>query len=351
MKLLECKDHPIKVFGLMNFYKNGSMMRLPEEMMEKMPQLRQFGSRSTGGRICFRTNTKELYIKLVSKTFILDSFITQPSSSGIDVYIGDRTKGTFIGSVFPTGMRGTDPNVSEKTFTLDGKMTDITLYMPKNEILENVYIGIGDDALIEAPTPYENEKPVIFYGSSITEGGCAGRVGNAYNAALSRQLNMDYINFGFSGCAKGEPEMAEFIASLPMSVFVMDYDYNASNAKHLAQTHEPFFRIIREKNPTLPILMLSNPNYRIKREDSEARLAVIRNTYENAIKNGDKNVYFVSGENFYAESDPFACTVDNVHPNDCGFFHMAKEIRKTLEPIFKEAVKKERATSPQNSQA
>ena len=334
MKLFECKDAPIRVFGLMNFYKNGSMMRLPEEMMEKMPQLRQFGSRSTGGRLGFRTNTKNLYVKLVSKTFIRDVFATQVASSGLDIYTGDRTEGNFVGSVFATGFRGTDPNVSEKTFTLNGEMTDITIYMPKNEILDNIYIGIDDDAEIAAPTPYRNEKPVIFYGSSITEGGCAGRVGNAYNAALSRQLNMDYINFGFSGSAKGEPEMAEFIASIPMSIFVMDYDYNAPDAEYLAQTHEPFFKIIREKNPDLPIIMLSNPNYRIKKEDSEKRLAVIRKTYENAIANGDCHVYFVSGENFYAESDPYACTVDNIHPNDCGFYHMTKEVRKTLEPVF-----------------
>lgn len=334
MKIFECKDSPIKVFGLMNFYKNGSLMRLPEEMMEKMPQLRQFGSRSTGGRVAFRTNTKNLYIKLVSKTFIRDSFITQISSSGLDIYTGDRTEGHYIGSVFPTGARGTDPNMSENNFTLDGEMTDITIYMPKNEILDNIYIGIDEDASIEAPSPYRNEKPVIFYGSSITEGGCAGRVGNAYNAALSRQLNMDYINFGFSGWAKGEPEMAKFIADIPMCVFVMDYDYNADTVEYLQSTHEPFFKIIRERNPDLPIIMLSNPNYRIKRENSEKRLAVIRATYENAIQNGDRNVYLISGENFYAESDPYACTVDNVHPNDCGFYHMAKEIRKTLEPVF-----------------
>ena len=334
MKLFECHDSPIKVFGLMNFYQNGSLMRLPEEMMEKMPQLRQFGSRSTGGRLGFRTNTKNLYVKLISKTCIRDVATTQIASSGLDLYIGDRTKGIYLGSVYPTGFRGTNPNESEKTFELNGEMTDITVYMPKNEILDSIYIGTDDDARIEAPTPYDNEKPVIFYGSSITEGGCAGRVGNTYNGMLSRWLNMDFINFGFSGSAKGEPEMAEFIAGLPMCIFVMDYDYNAPDVEHLEKTHEPFFRIIREKNPDLPIIMMSNPNYRIKREESEARLAVIRKTYENAKANGDQNVYLISGEHFYAESDPYACTVDKIHPNDCGFYHMAREIRKTLEPVF-----------------
>jgi lysophospholipase L1-like esterase len=341
MKIFTCTDAPIRMFGLMNFYKNGSLMRLPEEVMEEFPQLRQFGSRSTGGRMCFRTNTKNLWVKLVSKTFIRDVFITQVSSSGLDLYAGDRTKGVYIGSVFPTGMRGTNPNESEKNFSLDGEMKDITIYMPKNEILENIYVGIDDDAAIEAPTPYLNEKPVIFYGSSITEGGCAGRVGNAYNAALSRRLNMDYINFGFSGSDKGEPGMAEFIASLPMSIFVMDYDYNAPNAEHLRKTHEPFFRTIREKNPTLPIIMLSNPNYKLNPKENEKRLAVIRETYENAKARGDENVYLISGESFYVDDDPYACTVDLIHPNDHGFALMANEIIKTLGPIFRSVVEKE----------
>lgn len=342
MKLFTCHDAPIHMFGLIKFYENGSLMRLPEEVMEKLPQLRQFGSRSTGGRMCFRTNTKNLYVKLVSKTFIRDSFIAQVGSSGLDLYIGERTKGIFLGSVFPTGLRGTNPNESEKTFTLDGEMTDITIYMPKNEILDNITIGIDDDAIIEAPTPYINKKPVVFYGSSITEGGCASRVGNAYNAALSRQLNMDYINFGFSGSAKGEPEMAEFIASVPMSIFVMDYDYNAPDAEHLQNTHEPFFRIIREKRPDLPIVMLSNPNYRLNPEENEKRLAVIRKTYENAKARGDKNVYLISGENFYGDEDVYACTVDKIHPNDHGFALMTNEIRKTLEPILLSVIENEK---------
>lgn len=338
MKIYECKDSPIKVFGLMNFYKNGSLRRLPEEIMEKLPQLCQLGNRSTGGRICFRTNTKKLYIKLVLKTFIRDHAIPQIGSSGLNIFAGDRKKGLFIGNVFPTGNKGTDPLVTGTTLELDGTMQDITMFMPKNEEVENVFIGIDDDSDIEEPTPYENKKPVIFYGSSITEGGCAGRTGNAYTAFLSRWLNMDYINFGFSGSAKGEPEMAEFISNLPMSVFVYDYDYNAPDVQHLANTHEPFFKTIREKNPDLPIIMLSRPNYACNVEDSEKRISVIKNTYENAVNNGDKNVYFISGKTFFEEADVFACTIDRIHPNDLGCYLMAKEIYKTLAPVFRKTV-------------
>ena len=343
MKIFECKESPIKVFGLMHFYDRGTFCRLPEEIMEKLPQLRQFGSLSVGGRIAFRTNSKNLYVKLASKTFRRDYAATQIASSGLNIFSGDRREGNFIGSVFPLGYAKTDNFHSEATFALSGEMTDITMFMPKNEEIENVFIGIDDDAVLEAPTPYENEKPVIFYGSSITEGGSAGRTGNAYNAMLSRALNMDYINFGFSGNAKGEPEMAEFIADLPMSIFVYDYDYNAPDVEHLEKTHEPFFKIIREKNPDLPIIMLSRPNYACDPEESEKRIAVIRRTYENALAKGDKNVYFINGKTFFNIDDVFACTVDRIHPNDLGCYLMAKEIRKTLEPIFLKAVEKERA--------
>lgn len=342
MKLFECKDAPIKVFGLMHFYDRGSLRRLPEEVMEKLPQLRQFGNRATGGRICFRTNSKKLYVKLSSKTFIRDYAATQIASSGLNIFVGDRREGRFLGNVFPLGYARTDNFNSEGTFELDGKMTDITMFMPKNEEVENVFIGIDDDAEIEAPTPYENEAPVVFYGSSITEGGCASRTGNAYNAMLSRWLNMDYINFGFSGSAKGEPELAQFFATLPMSVFVYDYDFNAPDTEHLEKTHEPFFKIIRGKNPELPVIMLSRPNYANNPEESEERIAVIRKTYENAIAAGDKNVYFISGNTFFDIDDVFACTVDKTHPNDLGFYLMAKAIRPTLEAVLKKAVEKER---------
>ena len=139
MKLFSCSDYPIEVHGLVNFQKSGSFERLSEEIMQKLPNLRQFGSRSTGGRITFKTDTKKLYLKLVSKTFIRDVGTTQIGSSGIDVYIGDRKKGIFIGSVYPTGAKNTDPLNSESTFSLPGEITDVTVFMPKNEIIENEF--------------------------------------------------------------------------------------------------------------------------------------------------------------------------------------------------------------------
>ena len=131
-------------------------------------------------------------------------------------------------------------------------MEEVTLWLLRNEEIENVEIMVSDTATVEAPTPYKYGK-ALYYGSSITEGGCCCSVTN-----VSHWLDLDYYNFGFSGNAKGELEIADYINTLDMRLFVMDYDHNAPTAEYLRDTHEAFFKRIREKHPTLPILILSD---------------------------------------------------------------------------------------------
>ena len=147
-------------------------------------------------------------------------------------------------------------------------------------------------------------------------------------------LDMNFINLGFGGLAKGEAAMAEYIASLDMAAFVYDYDFNAPTVEHLTATHEPFFKIIREKNPTLPIIMFSRPcSFRTGEADTAARFAVVKQTYDNAKAAGDENVYILNGLDFFPEYGP-ECTVDGTHPNDFGYRFMAEKISATLKKIL-----------------
>ena len=125
--------------------------------------------------------------------------------------------------------------------------------------------------------------------------------------------------------------MAEYIATIPMSVFVMDYDHNAPDAEHLNQTHEPFYRIVRKAQPDLPIVMVTCPDTDRIPERADAHRAIIRRTYEKAVAEGDKNVYFVDGSTFFGKEERHLCTVDDCHPNDIGFLRMAD----VLEPILR----------------
>jgi lysophospholipase L1-like esterase len=142
------------------------------------------------------------------------------------------------------------------------------------------------------------------------------------------------VNLGFSGNAKGEPEMAELISQLEMSALVMDYDHNAPDAEHLKKTHENFFKIIRNKQPDLPIIIVTKPDFDRDIETNKMRREIIYNTYKNAVDNGDQNVHFVDGETLFGNENRDACTVDGCHPNDLGFMRMAERIY----PVIKKAL-------------
>ncbi|MBR7165893.1 MAG: hypothetical protein IKD18_06405, partial [Clostridia bacterium] len=199
-------------------------------------------------------------------------------------------------------------------------------------IVGELYIGLRKGASILPPAPYKIEKPVVYYGYSITQGGCASRPGTSYQSILSRRFDCDYINLGFSGNAKGEEAMGEYISNLEMSAFVFDYDYNAPSAEHLQNTHERMFLQIREKHKDLPVIILPRPKFYLNETD-EKRRAIIRNTYLNARARGDENVYFIENRKLM-ELAGNEGTVDGAHPNDLGFASMAKAIGDVLETVF-----------------
>ena len=212
-------------------------------------------------------------------------------------------------------------------------MRSYTIHFPLYNDVDSLEIGLKRGSHVSHGAPYRPVPPVVFYGSSITQGGCASKPGNAYSNLISAALNVDHINLGFSGSALGEEPMAKYIASLPMSVFVLDYDYNAPSADYLNNTHEPFFRTIREQRPDLPILMISRCSF-FEGEDARLRREVIYRTYRNAVEKGDKNVYFLDGARFFDNGNDLVYTVEGCHPNDAGFLRMAEVIGIELEKIL-----------------
>ena len=333
MKEYTYKDSPIKVFGIPHFEKHKTLTRLPDEVIKKVPSLEFLGRRPMGARLGFRTNSERFTVKIEFETLSVDIGMSIYACQSAYVFVGERPTSRYLGLV---NAYNYETKVCERTFTKSDKTEDVTIFLPRNEILKNVWIYIEDDATIEPPTPYKYSKPMLFYGSSITEGGIACNVCNGYNAMISRHLDADYYNLGFSGNAKGELEIADFINTIDISLFVYDYDHNAPTVEHLKATHEPFFKRIREKQPSLPIVMITRPHAN-HGEDELARKAVVRATYENAIKNGDKNVYFIDGESFFKnDPDKELCFIDTIHPNDLGFYKMTK----VIEPVIKKILEK-----------
>lgn len=328
MKSYSIFEKPIKVFGIPNFERDKKLARLPDELIEKIPNLDFLGRRCPGGRIGFKTNSKTIGVRAKYKTLSPDIGMSIYSSQSFHVFVGEKQSSRFLGLMPPYNYESLE---FERTLKKNGVMEDVLILLPRNEIIENVEILLDDDAEILPPTEYKYSKPILYYGSSITEGGISCNPSNAYNAIISRHLDVDYVNLGFSGNAKGEIPMAEFINTLDFSIFVYDYDHNAPTAQHLRETHEKFFKKIRENHPTVPIIMMSRP-YANYGTDEKERKEIIKTTYENAISDGDKNVYFIDGELFFESfKDKELCFIDTVHPNDLGFHKMAE----VIEPLIK----------------
>ena len=126
--------------------------------------------------------------------------------------------------------------------------------------------------------------------------------------------------------------MIDYLASLDMSIFVCDYDYNAPHAAHLQATHEKLVQAVRATHPQTPIVMMTRPRWFLS-EDEEKCRQVIHTTYRNAKATGDHNVYLIDRSDLLALCGGEG-TVEGVHPNDFGFRSIAKAVGDVLEQLL-----------------
>ena len=193
---------------------------------------------------------------------------------------------------------------------------------------------------MERAQSFAAAKPVVFYGTSITQGGCASRSGMSYQAILGRHLNLDFVNLGFSGNGKGEPEVAKVVAGIDASAFVLDFAQNNGTVESLSAVYQPFVEAVRERHADTPIVLIT-PIYAAGEAWSAKSAAVkdgmrelIRKVAAQRIAAGDKNIQIIEGTDLIGPSrvDGF---VDGVHPNDLGFQWMADGIGERLRQVLR----------------
>ena len=321
-------NYPFKVYGI---YRDGEKYRrLPKEVAASVSDgVYKLHADTAGGRVRFKTDSQRIYI--ISKMDRVGKMSHFPltGSAGFDLYVKNESY-NYIKTFVPpfTIEDGFESVIDLKT----KELRDITINFPLYSTVNELLIGIDEGSLLTNGNEYANNKKLVYYGSSITQGGCASRPGNTYQGFISRRYDCDYINLGFSGNAKAEQNMVDYICSLDMDVFIYDYDHNAPNYEHLKATHDKMYRQIRAAHPEIPIIMMAAPCH----SPSDAfveRSNLIKSNYENAVKNGDDNLYFIDGPTLMKNTRNEG-TVDNCHPNDLGFFSMAEALTEVLDKIM-----------------
>ena len=332
------KKHPFRLSGFAWFDMDGIYRRLP--LKPKWPvsqQVDSLANNTSGGQISLKTNSSRLLIK-ASLTAASNMYhMPATGQCGFDCYLGSPLNQIYCST---TKYDHTQTSYEYVLFDLkEVKMREITLNFPLYQGVKEILLGLIKDAEVYPPEPYVINKPVVFYGTSITQGGCASRPGMSFTNIISRRLNIECINLGFSGNGRGEPEMARIFTKIKNpACIVLDYEANASDGT-LERTLKEFIDILRDKHPFVPVLVLSKIRYATENYNQNAlnkRLQLKQFQYDliNDLRaKGDENIYFYAGDLFLGD-DFDECTVDGVHPTDLGFMRIAQKLAPLLESIL-----------------
>lgn len=329
--------HDAKAFGIEGRGWNDNQMdspfdRLPAKAKKMIREpVWNLARNSAGISFRFTTGADSFFVRWMLLSPILAmGHMPATGVSGIDVYYKKGNDWFFTGNGRPFN----PVQNTSKFFKPDTNKKEIEylVYLPLYNGVTDVQVGICSPALIKSTSKNsnENKKPIIFYGTSITQGGCASRPGNAFTSIISRRINYPVINLGFSGNGRLDMEICELISELDPSVYVIDCMRNLTYEQVMNLT-EPFLRLLRKNKPTSPILLVDQTDFRM--DFPNKRSAFLLTAYQKFISEGDKNIYFLEGNNLLGSDGEG--TVDGAHPNDLGFMRMADVIQKKLEEILK----------------
>ncbi|MBM3784086.1 MAG: hypothetical protein FJW30_06975 [Acidobacteria bacterium] len=296
------------------------LIRLPARAKDSIPPaVWNLGLSPSGGRIRFRTGSTRVAIRLEYPSAPNMANMHAFGQTGVDLYIDGLYRSTAIAPKDAAAGKTVEHVFFEN---VPKQEREITIYLPLYKPVKVLGISLDDGASIAKARRFAQPKPVVYYGTSITQGGCASRSGLSYQAILGRQLNLDFVNLGFSGNGKGEPVVANLVAEIDASAFVLDFAQNNQRVESLREVYEPFLSAIRTKHPATPILAITPIATSSGPERFEDMRQHIRAVVAKKIAEGDKLLTLVEGFTLLGPTQVEGL-VDGVHPNDLGFESMA----------------------------
>ncbi|MGF1572123.1 MAG: SGNH/GDSL hydrolase family protein [Sumerlaeia bacterium] len=303
-------------------------VRLPDSAQSLVTEKVWVQSRySAGLAIHFTTNSKTIATKWPGGGQLKN--MTAIGVSGLDLYIRNATapeksQWSWAG----VGKPNTGPTTATLATFPTAEEREFLLFLPLYATCNTLEIGLDPQATLQQPAPNPAKKPIVFYGTSIVQGGCASRTGMAHTALLRRWLNREVINLGFSGAGAMEIEIADLLGELDPAVIVIDTLPNTTTAL-MGERYIPFINRLRQHHPTVPLVLVGHimgdklPDRNNRMEEIIAKLTA----------SGLQNFTYIPGRDLIA--GPEEATVDGVHPTDLGFMRMAEVHYRVLKDILK----------------
>ena len=311
--------------------------RLPAHLEGKIrEQLWYLGRNSAGIALRFSSNTTAVTLKWSVLNNFSMNHMPATGIKGLDLYVNEGDGWNYAGTAKPVG-KSSEAVVIKN---MERRVREYLIYLPLYDGAEKIEVGVDNDSDFN-PKPenlmFSREKRVIFYGTSITQGGCASRPGMAYPSIFSRLSGVETINLGFSGNGRLDLEIAKEISRADFDVLFMDCLPNCT-AQIVRDSAEVFIKTIREQKPTAKIVLVENPKFpylvldkktfsELDEENREWKALYLK------LKKSDKHIYYIPGDKILG--DDSETTVDGVHYTDLGFMRAANELYKHYKKIVK----------------
>lgn len=331
-------DAPMVLSGVRFRKPGGEFRRLPEN--PSIPDAVNFlASHTAGMQLRFVSNTSKIRLRVQLFRPSRMDHMAAIGAFGFDFYCDNPGPLTFRGAGRISSLKDDDYECDLVRKPLSPVMRNIVINFPLYSGIKKLEIALDAGADVAPPLPWADPKPIVVYGTSITQGGCASRPGMAYTNILSRRMNREFLNYGFSGNGKGEPEMAQQLSEIPdPALYLLDYEANARAG--MITTLGKFIDILRCRHKNVPIVVLSGLRFNEVWEGFTEPADVVKKKLEikefqaNEVslrrQAGDKNIYFLDGETLRGQWWSEA-SVDGCHQTDLGFLLMAN----TIEPFLK----------------
>lgn len=311
--------------------------RLPAYLQSiTRPEVWSLGKNTSGLAIRFRSNSTLVSAKWSLLGDVSMNHMTDTGIKGLDLYAWNGEQWQFVNSGRPHAKENESVIISN----MIPQEREYLLYLPLYDGITELSIGIDTAAYIDSPAlAYPiTEKPVICYGTSITQGGCATRAGMSYTNILERWLNREVINLGFSANGHLDYEIAELMSCrTDACLFVIDVVPNMSVGT-IREKLATFADILRRQNNQIPILFVESTMFTYSAFDKHIDKAIadlnkaLEEEFDKLIQNGYENIFYLSSENLIG--DDYEATVDGVHLTDLGFIRMARQLKKEITKIM-----------------
>ena len=317
---LELPAPDVHVHGLPWFSGNyPDLYRFPKDRLTQLPERVSVQARfPAGARVRFSSDS-------VSVSFEITG-VNEAPRHGIDVYLDGGYLRTVV--VAP----GTSTYEVFDGFPRRPRL--IELYLPYRQEIRIDRIVMDQDASVSTPPAYRGSLPLVFYGSSVAQGVGSGRSSVSYEAALSRMLGLDYVNLGFGGAGKAEPEVVELVASIDACCYLFDLGKSYGAQSHHA--YSQMLRTVRDAHPDVPIICIT-PIYSTRERYSPEYSELSNHTRSVVVTAAEevKSVRVMDGLTLLGEGDADGLSNDGVHPSELGFQRIAERLEPEISRLVK----------------